>query len=137
MTYLLDTNVVCEATAREPDPHVLAWCETHAHECVLSAVTLGEILKGIHLMPAGKRKNAIAAWAERVERDFRDALLPLDAAVFGVWGKFYAKHESKGFNMGVLDSLIAATALHHDLVVVTRNTRDFPAEVRTLNPWNA
>lgn len=136
MTYLLDTNVICEATARSPHPAVLAWCETHSDQCVLSCVTLGEIRKGIHLMPAGKRKSSINDWATRLGEDFADRLLPLDHAVFNVWGELYAKHEAKGYNLGVLDSLIAATALHHDLIVVTRNISDFPPEIRTLDPWN-
>jgi len=137
MIYLLDTNVVCESTARNPDAGVLAWCEAHSAESQISAVTLGEIWNGIHLLPPGKRRSALAAWAERVELEFADDILPLDAAVLKAWGEFYASHEAKGLNLGVMDSLIAATALAHRLMVVTRNTSDFPPEVRTLNPWTA
>ena len=137
MTYLLDTNVLCEATARQPDPRVLAWCESNASECCLSCITLGEIWKGIHLLPEGKRKTAIRAWAEGIERDFSDVCLPLDPSTLKVWGMLYAKHEANGLNLGVLDSLIAATALARDLVVVTRNTADFPPGVKTLDPWDA
>jgi len=135
MIYLLDTNVICEATAKFPNPDVLAWSRSSADECGLSCVTIGEIWKGIHLMPEGKRKSAISQWAAGIETDFAERVMPLNTAVLKVWGKLYAKHESKGFNMGVVDSLLAATALVYDLIIVTRNTGDFPREVKTLNPW--
>jgi predicted nucleic acid-binding protein len=137
MNYLLDTNVVCEATAKQPDLKVLAWCERHAGECVLSCVTLGEIWKGIHLLPEGKRRTAFAVWAEGIERDFQNVTLALDAKTLKAWGNLYAKNEAKGFNMSVLDSLIAATALVHGLTIVTRNGRDFPPDVKTVNPWKS
>jgi predicted nucleic acid-binding protein len=136
MKYLLDTNVVCEATGKHPEPTVLAWIEAHAHECFLSCVSLGEIWKGLHRLPEGKRKQGLIQWAEGLENDFTEQILVLDAATLKSWGRLYAKHEAIGFNMDVLDSLIAATALLHQLTVVTRNTADFPADVRTLNPWS-
>jgi len=135
--YLLDTNVVSEAASRNPEARVLDWCEAHSRESHLSCITLGEIWKGIHLMPAGKRKAALLDWATRLETDLSNPPLPFDAETFKIWGRLYAKHESAGFNMGVLDSLLAATALRHGLVVVTRNTADFPSDVVTINPWIA
>lgn len=137
MKFLLDTNVVCEATSKHPDAGVLKWCGKHGEQSALSCVTLGEIWKGIHLMPEGKRKSAIASWATSLESDFREAILPLDSETLKIWGRLYAKHEAKGFNMTVIDSLIAASALTHGLIVVTRNTRDFPPEVKCVNPWKA
>ncbi|MCX6857292.1 MAG: hypothetical protein NTV80_20580 [Verrucomicrobia bacterium] len=71
----------------------------------------------------------------RLETDFAKQLLGLDTVTLKTWGKLYAKHEAKGFNMDVMDSLIAATVLVHGLVVVTRNTADFPSDVKTCNPW--
>jgi predicted nucleic acid-binding protein len=135
MKYLLDTNVVCEATSKHPATSVLAWIEAHAHECFLSSVSLGEIWKGLHRLPDGKRKRALVRWAEGLENDFTEQILGLDTTLLKSWGKLYAKNEAIGFNMDVMDSLIAATAFVHRLTVVTRNTADFPADVRTLNPW--
>jgi predicted nucleic acid-binding protein len=135
MIYLLDTNVICEATAKLPDPQALAWCETHADEACLSCVSLGEVWKGIHLLPEGRRKRTLGEWVEGIENDYADRMLDLDADVLKAWGKLYAKHEAKGFNMGILDSLLAATALVHGLIVATRNTGDFPDDVKTVNPW--
>ena len=135
MKYLLDTNVVCEATARQPEATVLAWIDAHADTCFLSSVSLGEIWKGLHRLPEGKRKRALIQWVDGLENDFSGQILELDTMTLKAWGKLYAKHEAKGFNMDVMDSLIAATALVHQLTVVTRNTADFPADVKTLNPW--
>jgi predicted nucleic acid-binding protein len=135
MIYLLDTNVLCEATARRADLRVLAWCEAHTDDCCFSCVTLGEIWKGIHLLPDGKRKQAIARWLSGIENDFAGRVLELDSRILKEWGKLYARHEAKGRNMGIMDSLLAATALVHDLTVASRNTAAFPPEVRTINPW--
>lgn len=135
MKYLLDTNVVCEGTAKRPEARVLAWIETHAYECFLSSVSLGEIWKGLHRLPEGKRKRALVHWADGLESDFAEQILGLDTMTLKLWGKLYAKHEAKGFNMDVMDSLIAATAQAHQLTIVTRNTADFPADVKTFNPW--
>jgi toxin FitB len=135
MKYLLDTNVVCEATGKHPEATVLAWIENHAHDCFLSSVSLGEIWKGLHRLPDGRRKRGLVEWAEGLESDFAGQILGLDTATLKSWGKLYAKHEAKGFNMDVMDSLIAATALVHQLTVVTRNTADFPTDVKTCNPW--
>lgn len=135
MKYLLDTNVVCEATAKQPEGRVLTWIEAHTHECFLSSVSIGEIWKGLHRLPEGKRKRGLVEWAEGLEADFADQLLGLDTNTLKSWGKIYAKHEAKGFNMDVMDSLIAATAVVHGLIVVTRNTADYPADVKTSNPW--
>ncbi len=135
MKYLLDANVVCEATARNSQATVLAWIEAHAHECFLSSVSLGEIWEGLHRLPEGKRKRGLVRWADGLESDFTEQILGLDTMTLKSWGELYAKHEAIGFNMDVKDSLIAATALARQLTVVTRNTADFPAEMKVFNPW--
>jgi toxin FitB len=93
MTYLIDTNVVSHAMARNKEPKVLKWYLDHEHECCLSCVTLGEIWKGIHLMPEGKRRTSLSNWAIRIERDFGEACLPLDVETLKVWGRLYARGE--------------------------------------------
>ena len=137
MRYLLDTNVICEATAKSPDSQVLKWLEENSYESALSALSLGEIWRGIHMMPGGKRRNSISSWAESLETDFNDVILPLDLEILKVWAKLYAGNESKGRNLVLIDSLLSATALAFGLTVVTRNIRDFPPEIPTLNPWLA
>jgi len=137
MAYLLDTNVVSEAASRNPDPNVSAWYEKYAADSHLSCITLGEIRKGIHLMPVGQRRNALDAWVSRLFKELPNPCLPVDAAVLEIWGELYAKNQLAGLELDVLDSLIAATAIRHQLVVVTWNTADFPPEVKTINPWLA
>ena len=76
-------------------------------------------------------------WVEGIEIDFAEQTIGLDTAAMKTWGKLYAKHEARGFNMDVMDSLIAVTALVRHLTVATRNTADFPSDVKTVNPWTA
>ncbi len=135
MKYLLDTNAICEATAKNPEASVLKWIDANTDECALSCVSLGEIWKGLHRMPEGKRKRTLTRWADELESDFSKQILSLDTTTLKIWGKLCAKHEAKGFNLDVMDSLIAATALAHGLTVVTRNTIDFPQDVKIFNPW--
>ncbi len=135
MSYLVDTNVLCESSKPSPDASVLLWLETHDAELHLSALSLGEMLKGIHLMERGKRRERIQRWHQRIERWAAGRILAIDAAVMNTWASFYAKHQKAGHKLPAMDSLLAATALHHQLTLVTRNTGDFPQDVATLNPW--
>ena len=80
MKYLLDTHVVCEATSRHPEKAVLAWIEAHAHECFLSSISLGEIWKGLHRLPEGRRKRSLLQWADDLENEFSRQILGLDTA---------------------------------------------------------
>jgi predicted nucleic acid-binding protein len=133
--YLLDTNVVSEL--RRPRPHgaVLAWLERVADpDLHLSAVTIGEIQAGIEI--TRERDHAKAAeielWLEQVAATYN--VLPMDARTFRVWARLMHRRSDHLIE----DAMIAATALVHDLIVVTRNVADFdPLGVRTLNPFEA
>ncbi len=138
MNYLLDTCVISEFAARQPTEKVVSWLAKLDPETVfLSVVTLGEIQKGIDKLPASKRKEALRTWLKNdLLVRFRDRLLPLKTGEMLTWGTLMSKVEAKGAPMPLIDSLIAATAVHHDLVVVTRDVDDFaPSGVRLLNPW--
>lgn len=135
MGYLLDTDVLSESSNPQPDERVMDWLDAHEHETALSTISLGEIVKGIELLPSGRRKNEIAAWFERLEKWGENRLLPPTAQVMREWGHLCARHQRKGRRLPVLDGLIAATALTHDLTLVTRNTSDYPPEVSLINPW--
>ncbi len=135
MRYLLDTNVICESVAKQPDKNVMSWMALHQHESALSCVTFGEIWKGIHRLPEGKRRETTMIWVNRIEDDFRETILPLNLEVLKIWGQLFSECQARGLNLTIMDSLLAATALADELTLVTRNTRDFPAEVPTLNPW--
>jgi predicted nucleic acid-binding protein len=133
-TFLVDANVLSEATRPEPNPGVLAGLARHEREIAVDPVVLGEIQFGILLLPAGKRR-------ERLERWFQDGVerihcLGWDAATGLRWARLLAELRTSGRSMPIKDSLISATALVHGLVVVTRNRRDFEkAGVEIVDPF--
>jgi len=137
MSYLLDTNVLSEIRRKAPHPGVEAWVADRKPESLyLSTLTLGEIRRGIEGLPASTRRLGLSDWLENdLTRFFAGRLLAIDAAVADRWGRLLA---DAGRPMPVIDSLLAATALQHDLVLVTRNLRDFGfAGLRTFDPWAA
>jgi toxin FitB len=135
MSYLVDANVLCESSKTHPEPAVQQWLAEHDAELHVSVLTLGEMLKGIHLMDQGNRRHDIERWYQRIERWAANRLLVMDAPVMNTWGRFYAKHQRTGLKLPLMDSLLAATALRHQLTIVTRNTTDFPDDVPLVNPW--
>jgi predicted nucleic acid-binding protein len=135
MGWLLDTDVLSESSNPRPSERLMDWLDAHDHEVYLSTISLGEMVKGIELLPAGKRRKEIEAWFGRLERWAGAKLLAPTETVMREWGRLCARHERRGRTLPVLDSLIAATALAHSLTLVTRNTDDYPAEVTVFNPW--
>ena len=134
MNYLVDSNVLCEPAKPKPNPKVMDWLTDNDSHLLVSVLTLGEILKGIELLPTGKRRRAMQAWFERIEAWAEDRLLPIDQDVMRTWGTYYARHLKRGRTLDVIDSLLGATALTHGLTVATRNGSDFP-EVLLVSPW--
>jgi len=135
MSYLVDSNVLSESSKSQVDPRVLRWMSDHDAELYVSVISLGEILKGIHLMDAGRRRVQIERWFQRIERWSASRILPVDPPLMEVWARFYASHRRAGRRLPLLDSLLAATALRYKLTLVTRNTADFPDDVPVFNPW--
>jgi predicted nucleic acid-binding protein len=135
MLYLLDTNALSEGRKRRPDPGLASWLLQHEAASAVSELTIGEFTKGAHLVPAPAMRNALLNWIAEVEDDFHGRCLPVTLEILKRWGRLCGEHEARGRKLPVMDSILAATALVHDLTLVTRNTADFPAEVRTLNPW--
>jgi predicted nucleic acid-binding protein len=140
MSFLLDTNVVSELIARRPDPNVIHWVEGQDTETVfLSVITVGELNRGIQRLPDSRRKKALANWltGDLLVR-FDDRVLPLDVPVMMTWGGLVARMEADGQQIPAIDSLLAATAAQHGLVMATRNVRDFkPTGISIINPWEA
>jgi toxin FitB len=134
MTFLVDANVLSEATRPDPDPRVLHWLARHEREIAVDPIILGEILFGILLLPAGKRRARLEQWfQDGVERIH---CLPWDEAIGLRWARLLADLRTRGRSMPIKDSLIAATALTHGLAVVTRNRRDFAnADVDLVDPF--
>lgn len=134
MTFLVDANVLSEATKPAPAREVITWLRAHEAEIVVDPIILGEIRFGIHLVPGGKRRQRLERWFD--EGVSRIACLPWDASTGLRWAKLLADLRTAGQSMPIKDSLIAATALVHRLSVVTRNARDFEkAGVKVLNPF--
>jgi predicted nucleic acid-binding protein len=134
---LVDTNVISELRRRDPDANVRAWfAQRPATELYLSVLTLGEIRKGVEALTDSGRRTVLSEWLEReLPVFFADRLLPIDAGVAHQWGQLLAE---AGRSLPAIDSLLAATALHHNLVLVTRNLKDFAGlPVQVLNPWEA
>lgn len=138
MRYLLDTCVLSEFTKPKPEKRVLDWLKEQDLETLsLSAVTIGEIQRGIRLLPTSNRRTTLEAWlSEQLVSQFAGRVLSLDAETFVTWGGLMARLRQEGRTMGVFDSLIATTALQHRLTIVTRNTRDFQhAQASLFTPW--
>ena len=137
MSYLIDTNVLSELRRKQPDPGVVEWFGRHpARSLYLSVLTLGEIRKGIEGVADATRRQALLDWLEtELPAFFAERLIPVDAAVADRWGRLIAH---AGRPLPAIDSLLAATALEYDLVLVTRNTKDFAGlPVEVFNPWGA
>ena len=137
MKYLLDTCILSETVRSRPDERVLRWFQTTDRKLMYTpAVEIGEIRKGIVRMPQGLRRDQFEGWLERYRVNYVQRIVPFDADVAHGWGTLVGKLQSKGVTLPIIDSQIAATALHHDMTLVTRNVNDMePTGVRLFNPF--
>jgi toxin FitB len=136
--FLLDTNVISELLKPKPEPKVTTWIDANDEELLfLSVLTLGEIRKGVVLLPRSARRMMLEAWLRKDLRlRFSDRILDIDQEVADCWGQISGLAGARGVNLPVIDGLLAATAIQHNLTLVTRNTRDVAATGVTLfNPW--
>lgn len=135
MSYLLDTNILSELRRKIPDDRVASWlAQRPAPTLHLSVLTLGEIRKGIEVLTDAVRKQSLLDWLETdLPAYFDGRILPIDAAVADRWGRLLGDARRP---LPAIDSLLAATALTHGLVLVTRNVKDFAGlAVDIFNPW--
>ena len=138
--YLIDTNVPSELTRETPDARVTTFLRSAGKESLfLSVMTLGEICKGIDMLPVSQMRNALQI---RLEVDVRSwyagRILPVTESIAERWGHLAATAKQRGIAVRVVDAIIAATALEHGLTLVTRNVKDFAGlGVVLLNPWDA
>ena len=138
--FLLDTNVPSELTRSSPNARVSTWVGAQdSVSLYLSVVSVGEFRKGFCLLPQGRRRMQLEQWLEQFLLPlFGSRILPVTQSIANRWGVLSATCQVRGTPLNTADGMIAATALEHDLTLVTRNVKDF-AELRVdlLDPWDA
>ena len=138
--FLLDTCAISESTRPKPDPGFSEWMSSvDAAHVYLSVVTLGELRKGVELLTGRVRAARCESWlTTELPAQFPGRVLSFDAEVADRWGRLIASLKPKSITLSPIDSFIAATALHHNLSLVTRNDKDFiNAGVSITKPWAA
>jgi predicted nucleic acid-binding protein len=133
--YLVDANVLSEPTKKVPDCKVVDWLRDNEREIVVDPIILGEVRFGILLLGSGRRRTSLERWFDAGVQRLR--CLPWEAETGLRWAQLLASLRAAGRAMPIKDSLIAATALVHDLTVVTRNRVDFEkAGVSIIDPFS-
>jgi len=138
--FLLDTNVISELVKPTADSRVTRWIDATDESLLsLSVLTLGEIRKGIALLPNASRRASLETWLDHeLVLRFADRILAIDQAVADRWGRIAAQALRTKSALAVIDGLLAATAMRHNLTLVTRNTKDIAATgVAVFNPWTS
>jgi len=139
MSYLIDTCCISELVKKSPNPNVVKWFANRDElSMYLSVITFGELRKGIEKLPGSKKKKELNRWIkEDLKHRFKNRVLSINIKEVNKWGEILATAEKNGRPLPAIDSLIAATALVHDLSVITRNKQDMEgSEVEVINPWN-
>ncbi len=138
MAYLLDTCAISEMVSVKPNAEVLKWFESQSEKTLyLSIITIGEIEKGIYQLVQSKKRLRLETWLfDELVPGFQGRLIGIDRKLMTAWAKMIAELKTKGMVRQSFDSLIEATALHHQLILVTRNVKNFQnSQVTILNPW--
>lgn len=134
MIYLVDANVLSEPTRQAADSRVVMWLNANESNLIVDSIIIGELRIGILAVPRGRKRDRLEQWYATVVETID--CLPWDAMISQRWAALVVELKRKGETVPLLDGMIAATALQHDLIVATRNTRDFQKTgVKTLNPF--
>jgi len=137
--FLLDTNIPSELVRPQPETRMEAWLAAQSMDTLfISAVSFGELRKGIELREAGKRRTELEAWLDTdLTNQFLERILPLTRLIAERWGILDAQRQLIGRPLNAPDGQIAATALEHGLTMVTRNVKDFDGLGLTIiSPWD-
>jgi toxin FitB len=134
MTYLVDANLLSEPTKPISVERAVAWPDANEAELITSPMVMGEIWRGIDALPEGKKKRELAAWFDKVQA--RVPTLDWTTAIAMQWAEMVNHIKRSGYTVGIMDTMIAATAKHHGLTVATRNVDDFTrCGVPVVNPF--
>jgi predicted nucleic acid-binding protein len=137
--FLFDTNIPSELIRSRPDSRVEKWVYAQDEQSLyLSVVSIGELRRGLVILPASKRRSELERWFENdLLPRFEGRILPVTRSIADRWGILDGQCQLKGTPLNTADGLIAATAIEHGLTVVTRNIRDYAGlGVEALNPWD-
>ena len=136
---LLDTSIVAEAMTREPHPRVRVWLDAQVAETLfLSSITVAELLFGVGALPAGRRKDAVAAALDDVLDLFAARILPFDTAAARRYADLAVRARAAGKGFPTPDGYIAAIAAAHGFAVASRDTSAFTAAgITVIDPWSA
>lgn len=139
MRCLLDTNILSEARKPVPNERVMSWLAAQpVSETYLSVVSLGEIEEGVTSLGKTRRAQELRVWQAQLIVSFHGRILDVDLEVTTMWGHIRAAARRRGRTSPAIDALIAATAITHDLTLVTRNLADVAMlPVRAFDPWAA
>lgn len=139
MSFLLDTNAISEVGFERPDAGFMTWFEAaDGNDFNVSVLTIGELRYGALKYGQGVKRRGLEKFIAQVIEFYGDRILPTDLMVAEIWASLRLSLKDKGRAIGAVDELIAATAIAHDLTVVTRNVRHFqPTGCKLLSPWNA
>ena len=138
--FLLDTNIPSEMIRARPAPQVNAWVRAQADVTLyLSVVTVGELRKGLTILPDSQRRARLEHWLDGdLLPLFSGRALPVTQAIADRWGMLSGRRQLAGRPLSMADGLIAATALEHGLTLATRNVKDYDDIGLTIfNPWEA
>jgi predicted nucleic acid-binding protein len=137
--FLLDTNIPSELIRSRPDSRVEKWVYGQNEQSLyLSVVSIGELRRGLVILPASKRRSELERWFENdLLPRFEGRILAVTRSIADRWGVLDGQRQLKGTPLNTADGMIAATAIEHGLTVVTRNIRDYAGlGVEALNPWD-
>ena len=138
MNYLLDTNVLSEPLRPHPNKSVIDWLQgVDEDRLFISVIQIAELSRGVALLPEGRKQDRLKAWLQGDLQDrFEGRLLDLDRKSAALWGELMAKAQKEGWALSPLDAFLAAIALTHAFILVSRNEKDFVRTgVTLLNPW--
>ncbi len=139
MNYILDTNVISELVAAQPNPNVIHWIEeVDPDQVFISVIAVGELMKGIDKLHNSKRKKILDQWLQDdLLVRFQDHLLSIDVDTMLLWGSLNARLEAIGRPISAVDALLAATAIRYRYTLVTRNAPHFEnTGILLYNPWD-
>ena len=134
MIYLVDANVLSEPTKKAADNRVVTWLNANESNLIGDSIIIGELRISILALPRGRKRDRLEQWFETVVETID--CIPWDVTISQRWAALVVELKRKGETVPLLDGMIAATALQHDLIVATRNTRDFQKTgVKTFTPF--